>query len=412
MSARAAELAARTSYGRLLAILAARSGDIASAEDALAEAFMAALRQWHTEGVPDNPEAWLLTAARRRGLDASRKDSVRRREAGLLKEQAELLWAAAGEEPEEIPDERLRLLFVCTHPAIDPSIQVPLMLQTVLGLDAETIASAFRVAPKTLGQRLWRAKTKIREAGIAFEVPPRELLPERLHAVLESLYGAFGLAWDGLEGGSLRGLTEESLYLCRVLVALLPGEPEPLGLLSLMCFIHARSEARRDAEGEYVPLDQQDPSRWNDEALFEAESLLRRAFALSRLGPFQLEAALQSAHVAGVRSGRPDPEGVLSLYDGLVALAPSLGARVGRAAALLEARGPEAALAELEALGASDSRCRDYQPYWATRAEAARKAGHVEDSDAAYERALGLSEDDATRRFLLRRKRALAMTRR
>ena len=395
---------ARDSYGRLLAMLAARTRDIAAAEDALAEAFVAALARWPLDGVPENPDAWLLTAARRRAVDQLRRATVRERERDHLIETA--LEHSAAQPRMQLPDERLRMLFVCTHPAIEEDAQVPLMLQTVLGLDAEAIASAFRVAPKTMGQRLWRAKSKIRNAGIPFDIPERAELPARLDRVLEAIYAAFGVAWEDRHGMDARAreLTEEALFVGRLLVTLLPDEPEPLGLLSLMLFADARTGARRDASGAFVPLAEQDTTRWNRRALDEAERHLHAAFAMRRIGAYQLEAALQAAHVSGILSGRVDHAAILHLYDGLVTLVPSLGATVGRAAAVMEVDGGEAALRALDAL--PDRLTRDYQPYFVVRAEALRSLGRPAEASDAYERAIGLTEDPAIRTFLQARRSA------
>ncbi|MDX2091434.1 MAG: DUF6596 domain-containing protein [Kofleriaceae bacterium] len=405
-AAEAAARIARDAYGRLLAMVAGRTRDITAAEDALADAFVAALTRWPIDGVPDNPDAWLLSAARRRAVDQFRRAAVRDRARDYLQTVVEELGERGGEGP--VPDERLQMLFVCTHPAIAEEAQVPLMLQTVLGLDAEAIASAFRVAPKTMGQRLWRAKTKIRNAGIPFEVPGPDELPARLDRVLEAIYAAFGVAWEDHHGmdARARALTDEAIFIGRLLVTLLPDEPEARGLLALMLFADARTAARRDAHGGFVPLAAQDPTRWDTSRIDEAERHLRAAFARGRIGPYQLEAALQSAHVAGIRTGRVDHAAILELYTGLVALAPSLGAAVGHAAALIEVHGGDAALRALDELPASMT--RDYQPYFVVRAEALRATGRLAEAAHAYDQAIGLTEDPAIRAFLQARRGACA----
>lgn len=404
MSGRAVELLARASYGRLLAVVASRARDIRAAEDALSDALLAALTQWNESGVPANPEAWIVTAARRRLVDADRRASVRSREAEAVAAMLEELAARPADAMFE--DDRLRLLFVCTHPAIEKTAQVPLMLQTVLGLDANAIASAMRIAPKTMGQRLWRAKTKIREAGIPFEAPESKDLADRLEAVMEAVYAAFGTAWEDIQNADvrLRDLGEEAIFLGRMLVALAPNEPEAHGLLALMLFAEARRAARRTSDGVYVPLEDQNQALWSMETIDEAERLLRHAFTLGRIGPLQLEAALQSAHVSGARRGKLDVEAVLALYEGLVQLAPSLGALVGRAAAIVDARGGAAAVSALDDIATSVA--HDYQPWWAVRAAALRAAGRIAESHAAYERAAVMTEDAAVRRFLLARARS------
>jgi RNA polymerase sigma-70 factor, ECF subfamily len=274
-----AELAARASYGRLLSILVVRTHDVAGAEDALAEAFLAAVTQWPADGVPQNPQAWLLTAARRRLVDAGRRQRTRDAKHVLL--QASLEEEA---EEERFGDERLRLLFVCAHPAIETAVRTPLMLQTVLGLDAARIATALRVAPKTIGQRLWRAKTKIREARIPFDVAAEDL-PGRAHAVLEAIYAAYGSGWDDVAGQSMapRGLTEEAIWLARLVVELLPQAPEARGLLALMLYAEARVSARRGENGAYIPLSEQDASRWDARRIAEAEALLSEAASIADL---------------------------------------------------------------------------------------------------------------------------------
>jgi predicted RNA polymerase sigma factor len=252
-----AELAARESYGRLLSLLVVRNHDLAGAEDALAEAFFAAVTQWPIDGVPRNPEGWLLTAARRKLVDANRRRRTRNEKHVLLEVNVDDTG-----DGDFFGDERLRLLFVCAHPAIDATVRTPLMLQTVLGLDAARIATALRVAPKTMGQRLWRAKAKIRNSRISFDVAEEDL-PERAFAVLEAIYAAYGSGWEDVAGqvAASRGLTEEAIWLARLTVQLLPEEPEARGLLALMLYAEARRTARRGEGGAYIPLTEQDPSR-------------------------------------------------------------------------------------------------------------------------------------------------------
>jgi len=397
---RAVERAARDSYGRLVTFLAARSRDIAAAEDALADAFRAALETWPRDGVPGRPEAWLLTAARRRLIDGARHLQVRAEAVPDLRIVAEEAEALA--EADRFPDERLKLLFVCAHPAIDPAIHTPLMLQTVLGLDAARIASAFLVSPAAMGQRLSRAKVKIRDAGIGFELPEAKELPPRLDAVLEAIYAAYGSGWDDVAGADprRRGLAAEAVDLGRMLRPLLPAEPEVEGLLALMLHCEARREARRGPDGTYIPLSEQDTARWSAPMIAEAERILSAAAQDKRFGRFQLEAAIQSVHAQRARTGRTNWEAIALLYEGLVRLAPTIGARVGQAAAVAEARDAAAGWALLQAIPAEA--VTGYQPYWALAAHLLRRLGQP--ADATYERAIGLCEDPAMRDFLLRRR--------
>jgi RNA polymerase sigma-70 factor (ECF subfamily) len=396
---RAAERAARDSYGRLLAILSARTHDIAASEDALADAFARALERWPADGIPVQPDAWLLSVARHRKLDAWRHTRVQ-------DAATQSLLLLAGEVDEgstdgaAVPDERLRLLFVCAHPAIDAPARAPLMLQTVLGLDAARMAGAFLTAPATLGQRLVRAKARIRAAGIPFEYPQARDLPQRLQDVLDGIYAAYGTGWDDVDGADAlpRGLTAEAIDLCRILCGLMPNEPEPLGLLALMLFCESRAAARRSEAGAYVPLDQQDPLRWDPDLLAEAERCLRLASEMKSLGAYQLEAAIQSAHCER-RVGAPvEPEVLVSLYEGLLALRPSIGAQVSRACALANARGPEIGLRALEAIPALE--VANYQPFWAARAHLLAAGGVRAAARQAYDRAIGLSASAAVRAYL------------
>lgn len=402
----AAETVARRSYGKLVAFLAARTRDVAAAEDALSEAFASALVEWPLKGCPANPEAWLLTVARRKTIDAVRRQHTAEISAGELQVRAEGLDAAANEA--EIPDRRLALMLVCAHPAIDAAIRTPLMLQVVLGLDAKTIGSAFLVSPATMGKRLVRAKGKIRQAAIPFSVPEREQLPGRLAAVLDAIYAAFTEGWTDPGGADVvrRDLTEEAFFLARLVAELLPEEPEALGLLALMLHAEARRSARRDAQGEYVPLAQQDPALWNGPMISEAEALLLRASALGSIGRYQLEGALQSAHVYRCRTGHANWPAVVELYDALLALSASPVVAINRALAVAEIHGASAALGELSKL-AADVRLAEYQPYWAARAELLAKAGAHNEARHAYEIAIGLERDASVRRFLQRRQSAL-----
>jgi RNA polymerase sigma-70 factor (ECF subfamily) len=304
----------------------------------------------------------------------------------------------------EFPDERLKLLFVCAHPAIDPAMHTPLMLQTVLGLDAGRIAHAFLVPPKTMGQRLFRAKTKIRSGGIPFEVPQDRDLPERLDAVLEAIYASFGIGWDDMAGADQRGrdLAEEAMWLVRVLLQLMPGEAEVQGLLALMLHCEARRAARRGHDGQYIPLSEQDPKRWSVPLTEEAERHLSEAFQQGRSGRFQLEAAIQSVHAERARASRTDWPAIALFYEQLIRISPALGTRVGYAAAVAEATGPEAGLAVLESI--DRDAVADYQPYWAVRAHLLQRLGKTHEATEAYDRAIGLAEDPAVREFLLQKR--------
>ena len=399
-----AEAVARGSYGKLVAFLAARTRDVAAAEDALADAFAAALADWPARGIPQSPEAWLLSVARRKSIDAARRQRT------IIEGEDQLRLIAQELEAmhvNDIPDQRLALMFTCAHPAIDESVRAPLMLQTVLGFDAATIASAFLVAPATMGQRLSRAKSKIRQAGIPFRVPERADLAERLDAVLAAIYAAFAEGWSDPAGTQTRrrNLSEEGIWLGRLVASLLPDEPEALGLLALMLHAEARRAARR-LDGEYVPLAEQDPAAWNAALIEEAEALLRRASTLGMVGRYQLEAAVQSAHAARRVTGRTDWTALEQLYDALLALTGSPVVAINRAVAIAETQGVAAGLAALDALS-DDARLAEYQPYWAARAGLLARMGDARQAARAYERAIGLESDPAVRRFLQGRRDAL-----
>jgi len=396
------ERVARESYGRLVAYLSSHTHDLASAEDALSEALVRALTAWPRDGLPQNPEAWLLTAARHSLIDGIRHQRVvlaSEPTLTLLKENPPEANLSA-----EFPDERLKLLFVCAHPAIDPAMHTPLMLKTVLGLDAARIAHAFLVPPKTMGQRLFRAKTKIRDGGIQFEIPQEHDLPERLDAVLEAIYAAFGIGWDDIFGIDQRGrdLAEEAIWLARVLLQLMPSEAEVQGLLALMLHCEARRSARRTVDGRYVPLSEQDPNQWSLPLMEEAERHLAGASKRGRSRRFQLEAAIQSVHAERAHTGRTDWAAIALFYEQLIRISSALGTRVGYAAAVAEAEGPEAGLAALEPIAPDD--VSHYQPYWAVRSHLLRRLGKTREAADAYDRAIGLAEDPAVREFLLQKR--------
>lgn len=398
----AIEALVRDSYGRLVAYLAARSGDIAGAEDALSDAFLAALERWPIDGVPQKPEAWLLHAAKNRRIDAARRRKVRDEYEPIVQQLTEEARDVASAQ-DSFPDERLKLLFVCAHPAIDAAARTPLMLQTVLGLDAVRIASAFLSSPDAMGQRLVRAKAKIRDAAIPFCVPEPSEWPERLEFVLDAIYSAYTTGWDSISevDTTRRALAGEAIQVGRTLVQLMPDEPEARGLLALMLHCEARSAARTTATGAFVPLDEQDPSRWSRPMIEEAESHLSAASVFQRLGRYQLEAAIQSIHAHRLATGTIDWEEIALLYEGLVGLAPRVGLLVGRAVAVAQAVGPEKGRAALEEIPAD--RVKTYQPYWAARGHLLSRLGRTREAQNAYERAASLTEDEALRVHLLTR---------
>jgi predicted RNA polymerase sigma factor len=401
-----ADAVARRSYGKLVAFLATRTRDVAAAEDALAEAFAAALVDWPLKGCPQNPEAWLLTVARRKVIDGVRRRQSAEAIAAQLQVLVEGLHVVESESA--IPDQRLALMFACAHPALEVGIRAPLMLQAVLGLDAKAIASAFLTSPAAMGKRLVRAKDKIRQAGIPFIMPEREELSARLDAVLDAIYAAFAEGWTDPGGDDVvrRDLTEEALFLARIVVELLPNEAEALGLLALMLYAESRRHARRNVQGEYVPLAEQDTALWDSNMIDAAETLLRRASVLKCMGRYQLESALQSAHVHRRRTGEADWGTDVQLYDALMTFCDSPVIALNRALAIAEIQGAQVALETIRRL-AADVRLTEYQPYWAASAQLLTRTGAHAEARRAYEIAMGLERDPAVRRFLRRRQAAL-----
>jgi predicted RNA polymerase sigma factor len=387
---------ARDSYGRLLAVLAAPTRDIAAAEDALADALERALARWPDDGIPANPEGWVLTVARNRLRDVWKSSGYR-----LTESLNESDYAATSldDEMPAISDRRLELMLVCAHPAIAPNIRTPLMLQSVLGVEAAAIATAFAVEPATMAQRLVRAKKRIRDAGIPFVRPERDDLAERLPAVLEAVYGAYAIDWQLTpQGAPIESLSAEALHLALVLAELLPDEPEVLGLAALVCLSEARRPARRTADGAFIPLDEQDTRLWDQVLIARGEALLRRAHDYRRPGRFQYEAAIQSAHCSRAEQGKVDLVALQKLHRALLRVAPSLGAAVAAAAVDGEIHGPDAGLRALD--GIDDPAVERFQPAWTTRAHLLADSGRAAEAADAYRRAIELTTDPGVAKYL------------
>lgn len=388
-----AEDVARAAYGKLIAMLASRTGDIIAAEDALADAFLAALKTWPERGIPDKPEAWLLTVAKNRRIDQARRDA----RLVVTDEVNDMADAQAIDPPEAHLDERLKLLFVCAHPAIDESIRTPLMLQTVLGLEAEQIAKAFLVSPSAMAQRLVRAKKKIKSAGIPFIVPEPDAFPDRMGSVLEAVYGAYAVDW--LEGDG--DLSHEAFFLSNILAELAPDNPEALGLTALIGLIEARRDARIQEE-ILVPVPEQDVDLWDADLIERSVSLLNQASMKSAQpslpGRFQLEAAIQSVHAARSVTGKTDWRALSQLYQGLMKAYPSIGGAVSRAAVVAQDAGPAQGLKLLEMIDYDG--LESYQPFHAVRAHCFFELGRIAESAEAYNTALSLCNDRASRGWL------------
>lgn len=385
----------RQEHGRAVATLVRLLGDVGLAEEAVQDAFVAAVERWPVDGVPPNPGGWIVTTARRRAIDRFR------REASRDARHLQALRLQVPDEPEEVgpvQDDHLRLLFTCCHPALAPEARVALTLRLLGGLETSQIARAFLVPEATLAQRLVRAKRKIRDAGIPYRVPTEAELPDRLPAVLAVVYLVYNEGWTGAEDPA--GLCEEALRLARLLLALLPDEPEVAGLLALLLLLQARRPARTGPDGALVLLADQDRGRWDDALVREGRGLVRACLRRGAPGPYQLQAAINAVHCD---PGPTDWPAVLALYDQLLAHLPSPVVALNRAVALAECAGPARALVEVEAL-----HLPTYAPWHVTRAELLVRLERVADARQAYDAALGLTADGPEQAHLRRRRALLA----
>lgn len=390
-------------YGKLVAILAVRARDVASAEDALSGALAEALVIWPRDGVPRSPEAWLLTAARNNLTDAERRS---RRERALgdasMEQEHRISRLLSSLEEQDSADERLTLLFVCAHPAIDAGVRTPLMLQAVMGLSAEQIAEAFVISPATMSQRLVRAKRRIVETGVRFAQPEAAEMPERIEHVLDAIYGAFGTAYnDAMGAESAAALAHEAIDLVAIVTTQLPTCAEAWGLRALLLLCHARRGARRDEMGAYVPLREQQMAMWDQELIAAGNQSLLQAARLGQPGRFQTQAAIQAAHMDAVARSVDNSGHIARMYDVLMVQEPTVGTLVARAAAWADAGYVGDALKMLDAVAGRDVEA--HQPFWAVRADVLRRLGRMHEAQDCYERAIGLSTDAAVREWLRRR---------
>jgi RNA polymerase sigma-70 factor (ECF subfamily) len=395
----------RTDSRRIFATLIRVLGDFELAEEALQEAFASAVAQWPRDGVPANPRAWLVSAGRYKAIDTMRR---RARFDASLGEIAERIEAharavAAADDDKGVEDDRLRLIFTCCHPALSPDAQVALTLREVCGLTTEEIASAFLVGPPTLAQRIVRAKAKIREAQIPYQVPSREDLPERLETVLQVIYLVFNEGYSASSGASVTrpDLSGEAIRLARLLLELLP-DPEVMGLLSLMLLHESRRAARTSPAGELVLLDDQDRSLWNRDQMAEGQALVARAFSSQAPGAYTLQAAISAVHAAAESAAATDWRQIVALYDALIRVVPSPVVELNRAVAVAMRDGPAVGLERIDAI-LSRGDLAEYHLAHAARADLCRRLGRAADARASYQRALALARQEPERRFLERR---------
>ena len=399
----ALERAYREDAGRAVATLIRVTRDFDLAEEVWHEACEQALRTWPERGVPDDPTAWLFTTARNRAVDRLRRERVGREKAAAAAQIAEL--QAMGDDMHEIPDDRLRLLFTCCHPALALEARVALTLRTVAGLTTREIARAFLVPEPTLGQRLTRAKRKIRDAAIPYRVPPREDLPGRVEGVRAVIYLVFNEGYEATEGELLRAdLCAEAIRLGRLLDHLIPDEPETTGLLALMLLQHARRDARTDATGDLVVLEEQDRARWDHEMIDEGLALIAERVD-PKGGAYRLQAEIAACHGAAPRPEDTDWPRIASLYGELAAVRPSPVVELNRAVAVAMADGPDAGIRLLEPLAETLDR---YHLFHAAKADLLRRAGREREAAVSYERALSQVGNDAERRYLQRRRDSLS----
>jgi RNA polymerase sigma-70 factor, ECF subfamily len=401
----------RTERGRVLARLIAVVKDFDLAEDAVQDAFVAAATAWVASGVPDNPAGWLVTTARRKAIDRLRRAASSERRHRAWGELA-IAWDAGdeGHSPGPVADDRLQLIFTCCHPALSLDAQVALTLRSLGGLSTEEVAKAFLIGEATLAQRIVRAKGKIRTAGIPYRVPSLEEFPERLNAVLAVVYLIFNAGYLAMEGTELVkvDLCDEGVRLAGLVVALLPDEPEPLGLAALLEFQDSRRTARSDEEGKPLTLEEQDRSRWNEDQVMAGRELLGRAQKLGRSGPYQLKAAIAGVHAGAGRADETDWGMIVRLYDRLLEWEPTAVVRLNRAVAVAMAGEPDEGLALLEDPGVAGALV-EYHLFHSARADLLRRAGRTEEAAGAYQEARRLTRNSAEQSFLDRRLRELGV---